>query len=358
MDPLAHTLTGANLAATRLGGKTRFAAAALVVGANAPDIDAVLYLIDNHDLALGFRRGWTHGVLAVVVLPLVLTALLLLLDRLRPHPERSTDPKWLLLLSSIAVLTHPVLDWLNTYGMRWLMPFRPDWFYGDAVNIADPWIWLILGAGWLLGRRPSVTLTAVWALFTFLVVRVVAGRASEYLPLISVIAVLLLVALLIRKPARDAQLVHRIATTALLITTLYVGSRIAIVLATKDAVRDRLASRDIPQIEEVMLSPDPIDPSRWAFVVATPEQYRWGRTSWFGKNLQLDPGSLPVATPSPEWEIAQRDPSIQGFLTWVRFPSYEISTDAGETRVLIYDARRATRAHLRPRIVTIPDHRP
>lgn len=355
MDPLAHTLTGANLAATRLGGKTRFAAAALVVGANAPDIDAVLYLIDNRDLALGFRRGWTHGVLAMVVLPLVLTAVLVFLDRLRPHPERRTDPKWLLLLSSIAVWTHPVLDWLNSYGMRWLMPFRPDWFYGDAVNIADPWIWLVLGAGWFLGRRPTVTLTAVWAFFSFLVIRMVAGRASEYLTLVSLIAAILLVALLIRKPARDAELVHRIAATALLITTLYIGSRIAIVLATKDAVRKRLTSPEISQIEEVMLSPDPIDPTTWSFVVATPEQYRWGRTSWFGRNLQLDPGSLPVASPSPEWEIAQRDPSIQGFLTWIRFPSYEISREGGETRVLIYDARRATRDRLRPRIVEIPE---
>ena len=33
MDPLTHTLVGANLASTRLGGKTRLAAAALVIGA-------------------------------------------------------------------------------------------------------------------------------------------------------------------------------------------------------------------------------------------------------------------------------------------------------------------------------------
>ncbi|HUF17654.1 MAG TPA: metal-dependent hydrolase, partial [Thermoanaerobaculia bacterium] len=148
MDPLAHTLAGANLAATRLGDRTRLATAALVIGANAPDIDAVLYFIDG-DLALGFRRGWTHGVLALLILPLILTGLLLLYDRLRPDQERRADPRWLLGLSALAILTHPTLDWLNTYGMRWLMPFRPTWFYGDSVNIMDPWIWLILGGGWL-----------------------------------------------------------------------------------------------------------------------------------------------------------------------------------------------------------------
>ena len=56
------------------------AAPALILGANAPDIDAVTMFV-SRDLSLGFRRGWTHGVLAMVVLPIVLTLLLLLLDR-------------------------------------------------------------------------------------------------------------------------------------------------------------------------------------------------------------------------------------------------------------------------------------
>ena len=43
------------------------------------------------------------------------------------------------------MLTHPVLDWLNNYGIRLLMPFSPRWFYGDAVFIIDPWLWLALG---------------------------------------------------------------------------------------------------------------------------------------------------------------------------------------------------------------------
>src|SRR5688500_11317594 len=124
MDPLTHTLVGANLASTRLGEKTRLAAAALIIGANLPDVDAILYFTGHDDLALGFRRGWTHGVLALFVLPLILTALLLLYARLRPDPERHTSARWLLLLSAIGILTHPALDWLNNYGMRWLMPFR------------------------------------------------------------------------------------------------------------------------------------------------------------------------------------------------------------------------------------------
>src|SRR5687767_12222421 len=100
MDPLTHTLVGANLAATRLGEKTRLATAAFVLGANLPDIDSWYYFTGQGDFALGFRRGWTHGVLALLVLPLLQTALLLLYARLRPDPNRPVHVRWLLILSA------------------------------------------------------------------------------------------------------------------------------------------------------------------------------------------------------------------------------------------------------------------
>ena len=73
MYPFAHTLVGATLAQTRLrNGATAMAVPAGVLAANAPDVDAVTMFV-SRDLSLGFRRGWTHGVLAMAVLPLVLT---------------------------------------------------------------------------------------------------------------------------------------------------------------------------------------------------------------------------------------------------------------------------------------------
>ena len=61
-------------------------------------------------------------------------------------------PGQLLLLSAIAILSHPLLDTLNTYGVRWLMPFSGRWFYGDTLFIVDPWLWLALAAGVVLSR--------------------------------------------------------------------------------------------------------------------------------------------------------------------------------------------------------------
>ena len=62
------------------------------------------------------------------------------------------NPSQLLLLSTIATLSHPALDTLNTYGVRWLMPFNGRWFYGDTLFIVDPWVWLALAIGVILSR--------------------------------------------------------------------------------------------------------------------------------------------------------------------------------------------------------------
>ena len=81
MDPLTHTLVGASLAQTRFG-RVRLGTATCVIGANLPDIDAASYFLGS-DLALGFRRGWTHGVLAMAVLPPLLAWVMHQVDRVR-----------------------------------------------------------------------------------------------------------------------------------------------------------------------------------------------------------------------------------------------------------------------------------
>ena len=169
MDPIAHTFTGAALAATGLRRATPLATAALVIGANAPDIDVLASFAGSY-AALALRRGWTHGVLAIVVLPFVVTGLLLLWDRMRPgRAERAPARAGpLLALAALAVLTHPTLDWLNNYGMRWLMPFDGRWSYGDALFIVDPWVWLALGGVLFLGGSRSPWAFALWVVFWLL----------------------------------------------------------------------------------------------------------------------------------------------------------------------------------------------
>ena len=160
IDPVCHTLVGAALSRSGLGKRTALGASALIIGANLPDIDVLAYF-GGPGADLEWRRGWTHGVLALLVLPWLLAGCLLVLHRVRGRQwSRSLAvPRELLFLSYVAILSHPVLDTLNTYGVRWLMPFSGEWFYGDTLFIIDPWVWLALALGLYFssGRRRAPT---------------------------------------------------------------------------------------------------------------------------------------------------------------------------------------------------------
>ena len=124
MDPVSHTLVGAAIGETGLKHRSRLALATLLLAANLPDID-VLSFVGGPVTALGFRRGWTHGALAILLLPLALTGLVMLWDRIGRVRDPSLDPvrpKQLVLLAYVGLITHPTLDFMNVYGMRWLMP--------------------------------------------------------------------------------------------------------------------------------------------------------------------------------------------------------------------------------------------
>src|SRR5690606_35011615 len=115
MDNICHTLAGAALAESGLKRRTPLAMATLLVGANLPDLDAAAYAWGNL-AALEFRRGWTHGVLAMVVLPVALALFMVGWDRVvrrRGGVNRLREPARfgpLLLLAIIAVFSHPLLD--------------------------------------------------------------------------------------------------------------------------------------------------------------------------------------------------------------------------------------------------------
>jgi inner membrane protein len=151
MDNLTHSLFGAVLGQLGLKRNTRLALPALIIGANLPDIDAVTTLLGVQSLAL--RRGLTHGPIAMLLLPLALTAALLAFDRWRERRRSAPVPRpplrwgWLLGLAYIGTLSHPLLDWFNSYGIRLLEPFSSRWFAADTLFIIDVWLWAALVAG-------------------------------------------------------------------------------------------------------------------------------------------------------------------------------------------------------------------
>lgn len=296
MDPVTHTLVGASLAATRMGGKSRLATAALVLGANLPDIDVLAYFA-GADAALGFRRGWTHGVPALVVLPALLAIALIAWGRGRKSTSSGPplSPRWLFGLCYLAVLTHPALDWLNTYGMRWWMPFDGTWTYGDSVFILDPWLWLLLGCGWLLAIRLSST---------------------------------------------------RAAALGLVLSALFILSMIRMHELTEIHVRRVFESQNV-EIDSLMVGPMPARPWAWEFVVEHDARLRHGTLSWLaGSALHFSSFDRPSARSSALWREIEASGQVPGFLDWARFPWLELAP-AGEAQSrYLMDARYARRRTL------------
>ena len=156
MDNLAHGLAGAALGEAGLKKKTGLGMATLIIAANLPDVDALGLLFGEN---LAWRRGWTHGPIAMLVLPPLLVGAMVLFDRwqarrgARPAERLPIHVGWLLALAYVGWASHPLLDFMNTYGIQLLMPFSERWFYGDTLFIIDVWLWTALAIGVWLSRR-------------------------------------------------------------------------------------------------------------------------------------------------------------------------------------------------------------
>lgn len=349
MDPICHTLTGAALAGVGLRRKTPLAGTALVLAANAPDVDVFVYAVADEYAALAFRRGITHGLPALVVLPLVVAGVVLAWDR---HVRRRRAPGAaparagpLVVLSLLGVATHPLLDWLNTYGMRWLLPFAGGWSYGDAVFIVDPWLWLALGAAAFLSRRwrrPGLggwILLALLAAAPVLTVSMIPWGARVLWAAGLVVAAASYAVGWPRTDAGRAGAARAITAAA----GLYI---VLMVLSTRAAEREVLAAAwaaGIRDVREVMAGPVPATPFEREVVVATSGSYRFGRFRWGTRpRVTLAPDSLPRRASSVPPEVAEAalaTDDARDYLVWARLPYVEGGPAGDGWWVRIGDAR-------------------
>lgn len=352
MDPLTHTFLGAVLADTGLRRRTALAGATLIIGANLPDVDVLAY-VHGPDAALGFRRGWTHGVLALVVLPVLLTLAMLAVDRWRRRrggPGPPADPRQLFLLSAIGVASHPLLDWLNTYGVRVLMPFDGRWLYGDALYIVDPWVWLAFGGTLFLlhsgSRRARLAWLALAALTTALVFAAAGPHGwARWVWSAGIVAFLILRRRLgSEAPAHQRRHIARLALAG---AALYTAGMVALTPWAEGRTLAQLRSDGVEPEAPLMVGPDRIDPLRRLVVVPVDGAYRFGSYHPL-RHPRLELGAPhPILTSSglttPEArravDAAEAAPCVRGMVGWLRYPFYEVDGTEDGVVVHLLDAR-------------------
>ena len=322
-----------------------------MLAANAPDIDVFSYIRGEY-FALSFRRGITHGWPALLVLPFVVTGLVLLYDRaVRRRRNPGAKPARalpLLALSVVGVLTHPALDWMNTYGMRWGLPFSEVWTYGDSLFIVDPWIWLALGGAIFLASSPSVAGLATWALLSALASLVVLvlpfGIVAKS---IWVGGLVTIAALRFHRGASPPA--NRLPTTSLVIVAVYVATLTGADLAARRQVRVAAESAGL-RVRDVMVAPMPANPFSAEVEVMTNAGFVPGVHRWIGSpRVQLHPGDIvplltgPVGVSIAELEriaaLARLEPDVAHYLAWSRYPYVRIEAEGTGWWVQFSDAR-------------------
>jgi inner membrane protein len=205
----------------------------------------------------------------------------------------------LLQAATIGVLSHPALDWLNTYGIRLLMPFSDTWFHGDSVFIIDPYLWLLLGVGLYAARRVQPDARRVRHR-----ARVMGGTAAAYV--------------------------------AVLIALSAAGERSGATAATQAGIAD---------VREVLYSPQPANPFAADLVVRTGDAYHLGALHWaLGHNTVTFNGAV---LPRGDWTAAvvtraQAVPEVQRYLVWSQFPYVRVDVSGADTTIFFGDARYAS----------------
>ena len=294
MDNLTHSMAGWALGQAGLKVKTRKGLAALILGANMPDIDVFFGNAPWDPLAI--HRGFTHGLVGgVLLMPPLLAGLLWLLDRWH---LRSGKPfksglemqfRWLVALSYLGAITHPLLDLLTTYSVQLFSPFSKTWYHADGLFIIDVWVWLLLAVAIGVSK---------W--------REQHGKTWRRLPQVA-IAILL----------------------------VYISANLLISQRAYAAVR----TVD-PRARSIFASPPPVAFWRRGLVWREDHCYRRSEYDPLAGGMAAVGACQSTNMDDPRvQEAIRRDPRLQKFLKWSVMPQADVTRGRCSVKVAIGDAR-------------------
>jgi inner membrane protein len=294
LDNLTHSLAGWALGQAGLKTKSRKGFAALILGANAPDIDVFLGWVPWEPIAT--HRGFTHSLIGgVAILPVMLWGLLLLLDRWQVARGKTfksglaMDPKWLLALCYIGALTHPLLDMQTTYSVQLFSPLSGRWFHSDSLFIIDVWLWSLLA------------LTIAWS------------RMREKQ----------------RRPNWQ-----RPVQRALVVAFAYICLNVGLSERAIAEVRARH-----PQAQAIFASPQPV--KWWQRRMSWRNGEQIHRSDWrILGGLAAERQPVPDMMTDPVVRRAiQSDPTLRDFMYWSILPVASVTRDGCKAKVLMTDGR-------------------
>ena len=199
--------------------------------------------------------------------------------------------RWTYILACIGVWSHPTLDWLNTYGMRWLMPIVDKWYYGDTLFIIDWILWLVLAAG-LIASRGAFARSLAWY-------------------------------------ARPASLA----------LFFLVGYAIANFTLTNLAERRALAMLASDPPIELLASPVPFNPLRREVILEYPDHYRFADYR-YGRSRDLELRDRRVDKGDTRLlDVVDSTRDGRWFMHWVRFPYVLTERTGTGWEIRVVDAR-------------------
>jgi inner membrane protein len=301
LEPVTHFLFGACMGRAGLNRKTALATATLTLAAEAADLDVVSRL-GGSAFALNHHRGFTHSFLGVPIVAAAVVAFVYGIWRLRGRKTRfpNLPPRWGLLYgyACLAGLSHILLDYTNSYGVRPFWPFSERWYSWDIVFVYEPVILVALILGLIVPLLFSLINQEISSRRNRKE-EAMAGRLAAWIALIAVFACWGL---------RDYE--HRRALAALQ-TRTYQGA---------DALRVSAYSY-------------PLNPFRWYGVAETPAFFATMNIDSVAP--EVDPErSMQIRYKPEETPVrlaAKRSYLGQVYLSWAQYPVTETEELSGGT---------------------------
>ena len=159
MDPLSQAALGAVVAqsvtSATIADRTigyRAAAYGALAGA-MPDIDVFFSITGDFVDQLLTHRGLTHSLFFAPVVGPLIGWLVWRRERRKDPSVASRELRYWIIALTLAILSHPLLDLMTSYGTQLLLPFSNARFAINAMPIIDPLYTALLIGGLLFASR-------------------------------------------------------------------------------------------------------------------------------------------------------------------------------------------------------------